>query len=139
MDKNDEIIGIIRSAIVFGRSEKHYDILFYKDRIEIVYLGEYRFSRMKQMFNRATDALIYKILRDKQRNGKRSNVILIRANEISSIRIRYIPVKNAKIKTNYLLLEINTVKGRYEFYVSAKIIKAVRSIINKFYKEVREK
>ncbi len=137
--ENRDLIGVIRSAIVFGRSEKHYDIIFYDDKIEIIYLGEYKYSRMKQMFSRSADALIYRIIKNKKRSKNKSDRTIIRADEVSSIRLRYVPVKSAKVKSDYLLLEINTTRGKYEFYINAKIVKAVKSIINKFYRELREK
>ena len=138
-DKNRDLIGVVRSAVVFGRSEKHYDIAFYNDKIEIIYLGEYKHSRIKQMLSRSTDVLIYKIIKNKKRGRNEFDRTVIRADEVSSIRLRYVPVKSVKVKTDYLLLEINTTRGRYEFYINAKIVKAVRSIINKFYKKLRGK
>ncbi len=137
--ENGSPIGIIRSVVVFGRSEKHYDIIFYSDRIEILYLGEYKYSKMKQMLGRNADALIYRIIKNKKRSGYKSDRITIRADEIFSIRLRYIPVKSIKAKSGYLLLEINTTRGKYEFYINAKIAKTAKSIINKFCRKLREK
>lgn len=137
--ESGDLIGIIPNAIVFGRTKKHYDIKFYNNIIEIIYLGEYRHSRMRQMFSRSTDLLIYKIIKNKKRNRNGVDRIIIRVSEISNIKLRYVPTKSVKMKSDYLLLEINTVRGKYEFYISAKIAKTARSIINKFYRKLREK
>ncbi len=140
MNNTDDLIGIIRSAIVFGRNEKHYDIIFYSNRIEILYIGEYKRVRIKQMFSRDADSLIYRIIKNKKRSEERySKVTMIKADEVSSIKLRYISSKGSQTKPDYVLLEINTTKGKYEFYINAKISKTIRNIINKFYRRLREK
>ncbi len=140
MRSNSEPVGIIRSAIMFGRSEKHYDIVFYNDRIEIIYLGEYKSSRIKQMLGRNADALIYRILKKKRRSAKNDEDILkISAKDITSIKLKHVQSSRNNSKINYALLEIDTTRGKYEFYINAKIIGVVKRIVNKFHKRLREK
>ncbi len=140
MRSNSEPVGIIRSAIMFGRSEKHYDIVFYNDRIEIIYLGEYKSSRIKQMLGRNADALIYRILKEKRRSTKSDeDTLKISAKDITSIKLKHVQSGRDDSKRNYVLLEINTTRGKYEFYINAKIIGVVKRIVNKFHKRLREK
>ena len=140
MRSNNELLGIIRSAVMFGRSERHYDIVFYNDRIEIIYLGEYKSSRIRQMLGRNADTLIYRILKEKRRSTKSDeDTLKISAKDITSIKLKHVQSSRDNSKRNYVLLEINTTKGKYEFYINAKIMGVVKSIVNKFHKRLREK
>ena len=140
MRSNSELLGIIRSAVMFGRSERHYDIVFYNDRIEIIYLGEYKSSRIRQMLGRNADTLIYRILKEKRRSTKSDeDTLKISAKDITSIKLKHVQSSRDNSKRNYVLLEINTTKGKYEFYINAKIMGVVKSIVNKFRKRLREK
>lgn len=142
----DEIIGIIRSAIVFGPSEKHYDIVFTKKGIRIVYLGEYKYARLKQFLGKGAELQIYRILRSKRRVTSVDDVIEISNKDIVSIRIEKPQRRNMdKSKTvrkekssNLVMLEIRTRSNKYSFYINAKIYQIAKKIINKYIKSMQE-
>ncbi len=145
-DKGD-LIGILRSAIVPGASEKHYDIEFKVNEIIIRYIGEYKATRIKQFLGKNQELQIYRILKQKRRSKlSNSNEIIIKAQDIVSIRLekpQVVKDKKRKHKAtkdkNFVLLEIKTSKGVFKFYINSKVYSIAKKIINEFSKLSRNK
>lgn len=141
---DDSVLGIIRSVIVPSPSEKHYDIVFKGDRIEIVYIGEYKSSRLRQFLGKQAELQIYRILKSKRRQSKGNigDKIIIPREDLISIRLE----KPSRRRTNnkyhrkssstkdLIMLEIKTKKSKYVFYISSNIYNVVRKIISKYLK-----
>ena len=139
---NSDVLGVIRSAIVPGPSEKHYDIVFRSNCIEIIYIGEYKSSRLRQFLGKQAELQIYRILKSKRRQSCISDRIIISREDIVSIRLekpsRRKPNSMYKAKTgnakDLIVLEIKTRKTKHTFYVSSNIYSIVKKIINKYFK-----
>jgi len=139
---NSNVLGVIRSVIVPGPSEKHYDIVFRDDCIEIMYIGEYKSSRLRQFLGKQAELQIYRILKNKRRQSSISDRIVIPREDVVSIRLEK-PSKRKPSKTygtrtcivkDLIILEIKTRKTKYTFYVSSNIYGVVKKIINKYFK-----
>ncbi len=144
---NVDTIGVLRSAIVPGTSEKHYDIEFKVSEIVIRYIGEYKATRIKQFLGKNQELQVYRILKQKRRSKvSNSNEIVIKAQDVFSIQLEKprIPKnntrrhKNVKDK-NLVLLEIKTNKNVFKFYISSKVYSIAKRIINEFIKLNRNK
>lgn len=136
------VLGVIRSVIIPGPSEKHYDIIFKSNYIEIIYIGEYKSSRLRQFLSKQAELQIYRILKSKRRQSGISDRIIISREDVVSIRLekpsKRKPSNTYNTKTSntkdLIVLEIKTRKTKYTFYVSSNIYGVVKKIISKYFK-----
>lgn len=142
---SEEVVGVIRSAIVLGPSEKHYDIIFARNGIRIVYLGEYKYTRLRRFLGKNAELQIYRVLRNKRR-AMHDHVIEISGKDIVSIRIekpRSTNMNKSRMARkdklgNLVLLEIMTRSNKYSFYINAKIYQIAKKIVNKYIKNMQQ-